>query len=1137
MKKFSLTLLFSLFLVCSFLQAQQIIFLNDDFESGINKWTIRENDDDPWRTWILSGEQYRSPYNAAFHSGLSENNRAYLISPQLAFPAASKIKLSFSSLVHFPVEIGNSHVRIYTDTANIAGGSMNYTELWGPRTYNTDNQWQDITLDISSFAGQNVYVVFFYESTGFLAHTWYIDDVSVFALAHYDVGVAALNSPKTNVNLGLENVSVVLKNYGHDTVSNIPVSYILNGGAPVTETYSGSIVSESEAIFTFAEKINIASTDIYSLKIFTGLASEENFNNDTLKAEIRNYGSDTIRAFPFFEGFEDTIELELFWKQEYILNPNIARDTIMLPWYFTDGSLTIESRMIPHAHSGALNACYADWYIPMSAYPHHITKLISPVLDLSLLQAPLLKFWHAQRFWGPGCLDTLKVYYKTSGQAAWKLLYTADIPLEDWTQTILELPEKSSSYYIAFEGITNVGSSVVLDDIIVTEGEGIDARIMSIVAPAKTGVDMGMTEVKILLKNTGTQNISNINVGFKVDNVLVANEVITATLNTFEEMEYTFATRADMTAEDTFYLECFVAKLGDADNSNDTLSMTVRNLVHKAVMGLIDTVRTCDVDFYDDGVNDFYNIDYKVETQTITFYPEEAGKRIQVAFDTIRLSPFYVLSQIPIYGDSLFVYDGDSISAINRIGVLHDSMDNVTFTSSAANGALTFVFLKQSGESSPGWHAVVSCLEPPQKDAGVWRIAAPVKGGDNNSSVTVAIKNFGGNTLYGVDVAYNFDNGAIAKKVTEHCSDTLPAGEVTFYTFERPVNLSAYSENYKLTVFTQLSDDENTLNDTLQSKYFYREDIVLHGYRLWNAPASDYGAVSFTTNNPNIVTTENAYQDAGAGIIVAGAPTSDYIYAYTMDRISHTPKSFVKFDLNWNEVNKAAAIDVPADMAYDFVDNRMYGIKFDAELSASRLLQIDLNTGQMSEFSLQYIMSCIALDSNGNMYGISDNGYFCTIDKAMGWVFPVSHSGIWRTTLFQSMTVDYNTGRIFWVNGEEGTLFEINPVTGAFTNFGHVGGNAEVSCLFGSVPDKSAGIELSAVVEEDNLSVYPNPLSEGQALTVDGVAKAERMIIYDVQGRFVRVAAGTGEALRINGLRKGAYIVKAGDRVRRFIVH
>jgi hypothetical protein len=434
----------------------------------------------------------------------------------------------------------------------------------------------------------------------------------------------------------------------------------------------------------------------------------------------------------------------------------------------------------------------------------------------------------------------------------------------------------------------------------------------------------------------------------------------------------------------------------------------------------------------------------------------------------------------------------------------------------------------------------VSCVEPPRKDAGVWRIVAPIKGGEARSNITVVIKNFGSDTLYGVDVACSFSNGTIVKRASEHCADTVLPGALTFYTFEYTVNLSAYGEDYKLTVFTQLNEDENASNDTLHSEYFYREDIALRGYRLWDNVGSSYGAVSFNTNNASEVTTENDYKDGGTGVIVAGAPTSSCIYAYTMERVGNSslPKSFVKFDHNWNEIDKVSISDIPSDMAYDFSEKCMYGVKYDAVYMEPSLLEIDLNTGEMTEYPLQYTIACIALDPDGRMYGMSDNGFFCEIDKTTGQVTPISHSGLWRNAVFQSMTVDHNTGRIFWVSGETGTLFEIDPVTGVFTDFGTVGDYSEISCLFGSVPLSSdtENVEFSDSFNAHDLSVYPNPLLEGQMLTIDGVAKADRMVIYDFQGRLVRAAQGTGKALRVSGLPKGVYFVRAGDKAQRIVI-
>ncbi|MFO8145704.1 MAG: choice-of-anchor J domain-containing protein, partial [Candidatus Syntrophosphaera sp.] len=98
---------------------------------------------------------------------------------------------------------------------------------------------------------------------------------------------------------------------------------------------------------------------------------------------------------------------------------------------------------------------------------NYATKLITPALDLDSASSATLSFWHAQEVWA-GDQDELKVYYRTSPTGAWTQLahYTASIA--DWTQETLILPYLSSSYQIAFEGITAYGYGVCLDKVVVS---------------------------------------------------------------------------------------------------------------------------------------------------------------------------------------------------------------------------------------------------------------------------------------------------------------------------------------------------------------------------------------------------------------------------------------------------------------------------------------------------------------------------------------------------------------------------------------------------------------------------------------------------------------------------------------------
>jgi hypothetical protein len=99
----------------------------------------------------------------------------------------------------------------------------------------------------------------------------------------------------------------------------------------------------------------------------------------------------------------------------------------------------------------------------------HKARLSTPSLDLSVATAPLLSFWHAQRYLSyPYNQDTLRVVYRTSAGGEWKLLKEFKDSL-DWTETILLLPEQSADYSIGFEGTYRGGSGIHLDNVRVFE--------------------------------------------------------------------------------------------------------------------------------------------------------------------------------------------------------------------------------------------------------------------------------------------------------------------------------------------------------------------------------------------------------------------------------------------------------------------------------------------------------------------------------------------------------------------------------------------------------------------------------------------------------------------------------------------
>ena len=100
----------------------------------------------------------------------------------------------------------------------------------------------------------------------------------------HDVGVVAITAPvpQNNNFTANENVTVMLQNFGSQAASNIPVSYQLDNGTPVTENYSGSLASGATATMTFNAPVDLTGVYFPTLfKAYTGLTTDTYHPNDT----------------------------------------------------------------------------------------------------------------------------------------------------------------------------------------------------------------------------------------------------------------------------------------------------------------------------------------------------------------------------------------------------------------------------------------------------------------------------------------------------------------------------------------------------------------------------------------------------------------------------------------------------------------------------------------------------------------------------------------------------------------------------------------------------------------------------------------------------------------------------------------
>lgn len=208
------------------------------------------------------------------------------------------------------------------------------------------------------------------------------------------------------------------------------------------------------------------------------------------------------------EGFENGSK-PTGWTEEYASGTE--------PWRYRNGGhspndnnwtvpawQTDITRNPPSAHSGTYNAIFFK-----QSTNHERTKLITKAINLAGTIQPELSFWLCQVPWtfsGNTNWDYLRVYYKKNLSDNWTLLQEFLDPISDWTQFRINLPNPSSTYYIAFEGQTNWGFGTCIDDVVVEE-KGLQPRYVS---------ELAVVHPDFTFIPSGTRNEPILRLGFKI---------------------------------------------------------------------------------------------------------------------------------------------------------------------------------------------------------------------------------------------------------------------------------------------------------------------------------------------------------------------------------------------------------------------------------------------------------------------------------------------------------------------------------------------------------------------------------------------------------------------------------------------
>ncbi len=373
----------------------------------------------------------RAPRTGAWNAFLQYSNEDWLFIP-VQLTGGTSYTLQFYARQDGAVA-ANSNISASFGNTNNAGGMTNVIV---PTTGLINGNYQEF---IGNFTPTST-GIYFVGIKGFMNGTpWYIslDDISI------------IQTPACPAPLSLTATSISTSTATLGWTSNASqLSWEIEYGLTGFTQGSGTIVAASTNPFVLTGLLPNTTYQFYVRAVCAG----STFSNWSSVTSFTT-ACESISSFPFNETFEANSTTRGCWTNQQVAgNAN---------WTFATGA---GGGAITTAFQGTLNARF----VSVSGTATPTTRLVSPILNLTGLTTPQLKFHYGQEVWF-GDQNTLKVYYRVDQNSSWVEIanYTGNIAV--WTLAELNLPNPSATYQIAFEGINNWGRANVIDNVVVEE--------------------------------------------------------------------------------------------------------------------------------------------------------------------------------------------------------------------------------------------------------------------------------------------------------------------------------------------------------------------------------------------------------------------------------------------------------------------------------------------------------------------------------------------------------------------------------------------------------------------------------------------------------------------------------------------
>jgi hypothetical protein len=389
---------------------------------------------------------------------------------------------------------------------------------------------------------------------------------------------------------GALSVHVQLTNLGNDTLSDVPVSYRLDGGTPVVELVPGPIAAGAMVPYTFATPLDLSAVGSHQVEVRAQLDGDEDPSDDSLSVEARTY---PVQALDYADSFENdgggwTVSgTQPSWERGQPVGDQIV---------------------------GASDGAWA-WVTNADGVTDddEDSYLTSPCFDLSSLAVdPVLAFDFAMAADGE-----VRVEMSTDGGATFAQLgntgsgvewYNTDTgwshpsaygPAQPWRAARHTLDAASGElvqlrfHYVAYD----YEAGFALDDLHVV-ADYVDATVTNVTVPALLCSDQDALIPSVTVRNDGNHDLTGYSLNYRLDGGAVVSQAVVGSLAPGQAVTNPLATPFDASSLGDHALEVWVDAPGDRAASNDLVTAVMQTHTRVSALDYVEDFEADDGDWF-----------------------------------------------------------------------------------------------------------------------------------------------------------------------------------------------------------------------------------------------------------------------------------------------------------------------------------------------------------------------------------------------------------------------------------------------------------------------------------------------------------------------------------------------------------